>query len=207
MAGRTRTTSAWRPISTRYPSTACAWQGVTCTDGEVTVLNLNEARLAGTIPASLGKVTTLTDLYLASNSFQGPVPSEVARLPSLRVVDLSFNQLNESLPLFTSSGMQIIMLGHNQFTGELSPRTGEGMNVLEIFNIKYNLLTGTIPFLTGSFPSLIELDLSNNRFLGKPLIVMLIYISHAPQMLSHTNHSKELSLNSLVNSRPYSDCT
>lgn len=130
------------------------------------MLNLNEAKLEGTIPESLGKVTTLTHLYLASNSFQGPVSSSVANLPNLQVVDLSFNSLDGELPQFVSSDMTTIELGHNQFTGQLPASAADGMTGLEIFDIKYNLVTGTIPSLAASLPSLVELDLSNNQFLG-----------------------------------------
>jgi hypothetical protein len=146
--------------------TVCDWQGVTCTAEKVTILNLIDSKLEGTIPPSLGKATTLTHLYLASNSFQGTVPDEVSNLPSLEVIDLSFNQLNGTLPSLVSSKMQTIELGHNRFTGTLAPNTGEGMNDLQIFDIRYNLITGTIPTLAGSFASLVELDWSNNQFIG-----------------------------------------
>lgn len=149
-----------------FVMTVCTWQGVTCTDGKVTIIKLIDSALEGTIPPSLGKVTTLTHLYLASNSFQSTVPHEVANLPRLEVIDLSFNQRNGTLPLLASSKMQTIELGNNRFTGTLAPNTGEGMNDLEIFDIKYNLITGTIPTLAGSFPSLVELDWSNNQFIG-----------------------------------------
>lgn len=145
----------------------CTWQGVTCNANEqVTMLNLNDAKLEGTIPESLGNVATLTHVYLASNSFQGPVPASVANLPNLQVIDLSFNKLNGSLPQFVSPDMMTMELGHNQFTGQLSANAADGMTGLEIFDIKYNLVTGTIPSLAASLPSLIELDLSNNQFLG-----------------------------------------
>jgi hypothetical protein len=149
-------------------ASVCTWQGVTCNANEqVTMLNLNDAKLEGTIPESLGNVATLTHVYLASNSFQGPVPASVANLPNLQVIDLSFNKLNGSLPQFVSPDMMTMELGHNQFTGQLSANAADGMTSLEIFDIKYNLVTGTIPSLAASLPSLIELDLSNNQFLGR----------------------------------------
>ena len=131
------------------------------------MLNLNDAKLEGTIPESLGNVATLTHVYLASNSFQGPVPTSVANLPNLQVIDLTFNKLNGPLPQFVSSAMTTMELGHNQFTGPLSANAADGMTGLEIFDIKYNLVTGTIPSFTTSLPSLVELDLSNNQFLGE----------------------------------------
>jgi Leucine-rich repeat (LRR) protein len=146
------------------------------------MVNLNESNLEGTIPPSLGKVTTLTHLYLASNSFEGPVPAEVASLPNLRVVDFSFNKLDGVIPVFASSDMQTIDLGHNQFAGNLVSNAVDGMSSLEVFDIKYNLVTGTIPSLTGPLPSLIELDLSNNQFLGKSLLFDNAVPSSASQL-------------------------
>jgi Leucine-rich repeat (LRR) protein len=131
------------------------------------MLNLNDSKLEGTIPESLGNVATLTHIYIASNSFQGPVPTSVASLPNLQVVNFGFNRLDGSLPRFESTFMTTMELGHNQFTGQLSANATDGMSGLEIFDIQYNLVTGTIPPLTASLPSLVELDLSNNQFIGK----------------------------------------
>jgi hypothetical protein len=179
-----------------FVMTVCTWAGVTCTDGNVTMLKLIDSKLEGTIPTSLGEVTTLTHLYLASNSFQGTVPDNVANLPKLEVIDLSFNQLNGTLPSLASSKMQTIELGNNRFTGTLAPNTGEGMNDLEIFDIKYNLITGTIPTLAGSFPSLVELDWSNNQFIGtlyqtsRPLPFQYHEFSCSLCRSSQRNHSQ-----------------
>lgn len=116
------------------------------------------------------------------------VPTKIANLPNLQVIDLSFNQLNGTLPLLASSAMQTIELGHNRFTGTLAPNTGKGMNDLQIFDIKYNLVTGMIPTLKGSFPSLIELDWSNNQFIGKSYALSFAIQYHESSCSLHITH-------------------
>lgn len=149
------------------------------------MINLNDSQLEGTIPASLGKVTTLTHLYLASNSFQESVPADVANLANLVVVDLSFNSLSGSLPVFASNAMETIELGHNRFEGTLLPNAVDGMSSLQIFDIKYNLVSGTIPSLSGPLPSLVELDLSNNQFIGM-LLVLSAWFAFVVQLVANT---------------------
>ena len=47
------------------------WFGVTCTDFEVTSLDLSASALQGKIPSSLGMLTSLLSLRLDSNSLSG----------------------------------------------------------------------------------------------------------------------------------------
>jgi len=48
------------------PGTECVWYGVVCTGDSVTVLNLFDNQLTGSIPAELGNLTSLHTLYLSN---------------------------------------------------------------------------------------------------------------------------------------------
>jgi hypothetical protein len=51
----------------------CSCDGVTCTDGDITQLQLFNSNLKGTIPSSLASLTQLTDLALGENALTGLV--------------------------------------------------------------------------------------------------------------------------------------
>lgn len=81
--------------------TWCAWQGVTCTDGQLTALHLAQNNLAGPLPEALGTHTTLAMLDLSGNALTGPVPEAWAGLTQLATLNLSNNNLSGvvTLPL------------------------------------------------------------------------------------------------------------
>ena len=74
--------------------TECSWYGVTC-DAEgnyVTEIDLHSNQLAGSIPAELGSLSSLTTLYLNSNQLTS-IPAELGSLSSLTYLNLYSNQL------------------------------------------------------------------------------------------------------------------
>ncbi|KAL6651643.1 hypothetical protein ACP70R_010568 [Stipagrostis hirtigluma subsp. patula] len=79
------------------------WLGVTCVQGKVTVLNLPDYGLNGTISQSLGNLSTLSDIRLANNNLTGRVPDALTKLASLQKLDLSKNDLSGPLPPFSPS--------------------------------------------------------------------------------------------------------
>ncbi|XP_062227205.1 receptor protein kinase TMK1-like [Phragmites australis] len=80
----------------------CAgWLGVTCLQGNVTVLNLPGSGLNGTISKSLGNLSALSDVKLSGNHLTGRVPDSLTKLGSLRELDLSMNDLSGPLPTFS----------------------------------------------------------------------------------------------------------
>lgn len=50
------------------------WDGVTCSSGQVTVLDLGGAQLDGSIPSSASYLTDLTTLVLLGNKLSGKLP-------------------------------------------------------------------------------------------------------------------------------------
>ena len=55
--------------------------------------------LSGSIPAELGNLTDVRDLYLHENSFVGTIPRELGNLSDLRVLFLRHNQLGGPVPI------------------------------------------------------------------------------------------------------------
>ena len=75
------------------------WAGVTTnSDGRVTSLNLLRNNLSGSIPAALGNLPLLVELYLRDNELTGEIPAALGDLGSLRRLILEDNQLNGRIP-------------------------------------------------------------------------------------------------------------
>jgi hypothetical protein len=66
-------THTWpKPDNISSPLQHCAWDGIGCNDqGEVTRIRLTVKDIEGTIPASIGQLPQLEQLYLYSNSIRG----------------------------------------------------------------------------------------------------------------------------------------
>ena len=72
----------------------CAWEGVTCTDGHITGLDLAANRLTGPLPRKLAALTALTTLRLDNNSLNGAIPAEFCDLTThLSTLTLEYNLL------------------------------------------------------------------------------------------------------------------
>jgi hypothetical protein len=82
-----------------------------------------------------------TNLFTSSSGFG--VPSHLFELPSLRVLDLSNNQLQGIIP-------------------DNIPAT----NLFAFFSVHKNMMTGTIPAALQTMNMLLHLDLANNDFVG-----------------------------------------
>ncbi|XP_057960882.1 receptor protein kinase TMK1-like [Malania oleifera] len=79
------------------------WLGLTCANGNVTVVNFQKMDLAGTISPNFSSLASLQRLILANNNFTGTIPSLLTNLANLRELDVSNNQLYGKVPSFRSS--------------------------------------------------------------------------------------------------------
>ena len=61
--------------------------------------------------------------------------------------------------------LQELDLSHNAITGTLSTEIGSIIVTLDLLNLGYNLLMGTVPLHLGLY-GLHHIDLSNNQFIG-----------------------------------------
>ncbi|XP_020099066.1 receptor protein kinase-like protein ZAR1 [Ananas comosus] len=171
----------------------CSWNGVTCISALVVSLSLPKKRLVGSLPSSLGSLTSLRHLNLRTNRLFGPVPSglfaavglqslvlygnslygplppEIGNLAYLQILDLSHNLLDGSLPysLIQCKRLKTLVLSHNNFTNSLPDGFGSSLLALEKLDLSYNQFTGPIPSDIGNLSSLQgTVDLSHNLFSG-----------------------------------------
>ncbi|KAK4423360.1 Receptor protein kinase TMK1 [Sesamum alatum] len=80
-----------------------SWRGITCSNGNITVVNFNGMGLIGTISPSFAQITSLQRLILSNNYFTGKIPNELTNLPDLVLLDLSNNEIYGKVPTFRST--------------------------------------------------------------------------------------------------------
>ncbi|MBO9564307.1 MAG: T9SS type A sorting domain-containing protein [Niastella sp.] len=146
---------------------ARTWRGVTIDDeGYVTGIDLFSNNLSGSLPASLGSLSRLTNLYLYRNNLTGSIPSQLGNLQSLGVLSLGENRLSGSIPttLGNLSSLLLLDLRVNQLTGSIPSELRQLSNLNDLFLLG-NQLTGGIPDFSG-MPYLRTVALSGNRLSG-----------------------------------------
>ena len=92
-------------------------------DGKVILVSV----LSGPIPAELGRLTSVSALWLSDNQLSGPIPSELGSLTGLRGLGLGGNQLTGRIPaeLGNLTSLAALELHDNQLTGQVPAALGE----------------------------------------------------------------------------------
>ncbi len=185
----TNTLAGNQPWDTNIP--VCDWFGVTVTDGLITGVNLNNTGLSGTLPATLGNLSNLTEIYLIGNNLSGNIPVQLGNLSNLEYLYLYFNNLSGSIPLELGNlsnlkhlylysnnlsggipselgnllNLEFLILSDNQFTGSIPPQLGN-LSKLQGLSLDRNQLTGSIPNELGSLLELKALNFNTNMLTG-----------------------------------------
>ena len=167
------------------------WQGIGVGGSHVTVVNLYDAgltgsipaelgnlvsleqlglpgnKLTGSIPAELGNLVSLEDLYLPGNKLTGSIPAELGNLVNLRRLTLSTNELRGSIPAELGSlpNLKTLSLGANELTGSIPAELGKLVSLEELY-LGDNKLNGSIPAEMGKLPNLQTLNLGDNELTG-----------------------------------------
>ncbi|TMX04768.1 hypothetical protein EJD97_004849 [Solanum chilense] len=79
----------------------CAdWFGLTCSNGNITVINFQKMGLSGTISPEFASLKSLQKIVLADNKLTGTIPEELTTLTGLTELDVSNNQIYGKVPAF-----------------------------------------------------------------------------------------------------------
>jgi len=98
------------------PSRPCTrWSGVTCdTSGEyVIAVNLRTSGLVGSLPPTLGLVSSLQVLDLGSNSLYGTIPTSLGLLSQLTDLRLNSNAFSGTIPTQLGSAKMLKRININ----------------------------------------------------------------------------------------------
>ncbi|KAM3686280.1 hypothetical protein ACJW31_11G186500 [Castanea mollissima] len=142
---------------------------------ELKTLHLDNNQFSSTLPTWIGNVTSLVDIVMAKNHFEGPIPIELCKLVDLIILDISDNNLFGSVPsCFNSSSILFFQLNKNCLSGPIPSSFQNNSNLLAL-NLRDNHLTGNIPNWIGSLSSLRILLLKANHLGGQiPIQVCLL---------------------------------
>ncbi|KAG5584766.1 hypothetical protein H5410_045200 [Solanum commersonii] len=128
-------------------------------NGSLRRIILSYTNFSGSLPESISNLQNLSS---------GPIPSTMANLTNLAYLDLSFNNFTGSIPHFQrSKKLTHLDLSRNGLTGLLSRAHFEGLSELVYINLGDNSLNGTLPAYIFELPSLQQLFLNNNQFVGQ----------------------------------------
>ncbi|CAL9249065.1 unnamed protein product [Arabidopsis halleri] len=172
---------------------ACSWNGVTCKELKVVSLSIPRKSLYGSLPSSLGFLSSLRHLNLRSNRFYGSLPiqlfqlqglqslvlygnsfdgslsDEIGKLKLLQTLDLSQNLFNGSLPLsiLQCNRLRTLDVSRNNLSGPLPDGFGSAFASLEKLDLAFNQFNGSIPSDIGNLSNLQgTADFSHNHFTG-----------------------------------------
>ncbi|KAJ8641258.1 hypothetical protein MRB53_017952 [Persea americana] len=108
----------------------------------------------------------MTTLLLHGNHFEGHIPDELCELNSLRMLDLSGNNLTGSLPTcFNLSNLVYLHLQGNDFRGYPPSGLSNSLSLVTL-DLSNNNFRGNLPSWIGALSELRVLLLSGNRFKG-----------------------------------------
>lgn len=135
----------------------------------VTKIEIAGQYLSGTLPTELALLEHLQILDLSNNRIYGTIPTEFSALTELRALDFSYNYLSGTIPEalgVTCKHMEAVAVGSNYLTGQL-PRNLDAWTKLWYFDISGNGLTGTISPQIGLMSNMQSLFMADNAFSGQ----------------------------------------
>ncbi|KAI3800000.1 hypothetical protein L1987_35306 [Smallanthus sonchifolius] len=167
----------------------CRWRGVTCgrRHPRITILNLKDKGLVGSLSPYLGNMSFLHNITLENNQLHGSLgendlvgvfPSFLLNLSMIRLLNLPDNQLQGSLPsnfCLSQPHFLGIELGGNHLNRFLPPAISN-CSELEV-DVNKNDLKGGIAIDFGRLQHLRTLYLGGNNFGSKDLDDMSLFHS------------------------------
>ncbi|XP_039134375.1 receptor-like protein EIX2 [Dioscorea cayenensis subsp. rotundata] len=147
------------------------------------ILDLSNNNVSGPIPKSLGNLTTMQmtpkntywlPVFLAGpqsmllNLNQREDEYKSNRLPYIKYIDLSNNNLSENIPeeLASLYGLQSLNLSGNTLEGEIPDKLGR-MQQLESLDLSRNKFLGNIPATLSNLTFLSLFNVSHNNLSGR----------------------------------------
>ncbi|KAL1206152.1 Receptor like protein 23 [Cardamine amara subsp. amara] len=131
---------------------------------QLSILRLNDNKLTGSFPV-VRNLTKLSILRIFNNQFTGTIPSYLLTMPFLSYLDLRGNYFTGTIEVPNSSfssGLEHLLLGYNQFDGQILEPIS---NLTTLKDLDLSFLNISYPIdlsLFSSLTSLVKLDLSGN---------------------------------------------
>ncbi|KAK9750356.1 hypothetical protein RND81_02G190300 [Saponaria officinalis] len=110
-------------------------------------LHLENNKIWGSLPTSIGMLEKLNVLHISNNNVSGELPSSLVNCKSLVILDLSHNSMTGYIPsTFWDSFKDLsnLTLKSNNFIGAL-PSSFCQLSRIQILDLSSNVINGTIP--------------------------------------------------------------
>lgn len=151
----------------------CSWARVVCgANRKVAELHLDSNHLNGSIPETIGHLTSLKKLYLINSWLHGTLPAAIGKLTNLTDLEVSNPAWAKpsglegvSVDFSKMTQLQVLSLRANTIEGPF-PAGLDRLKNLRTLDLSQNYMTGRIPTSLGALTSIVTLDLSQNRFDG-----------------------------------------
>ncbi|CAH2038669.1 unnamed protein product [Thlaspi arvense] len=129
------------------------------------VLKLSNNQLQGSVFSRHANLTGLLGLFLDGNNFSESLETGLLKSKNLTLLDISDNRFSGMLPLWIGRMLSLsyIYMKGNQLKGAFPFQLQSRW--VEVMDISHNSFSGSIP-KNVNFPSLRELRLQNNEFMG-----------------------------------------
>ncbi|CAJ1946816.1 unnamed protein product [Cylindrotheca closterium] len=183
--GNTNTTPEWLASDISH----CEWEFVSCNEnGSVLSLQLEFKGLQGSLPAEIGRLSSLEELLLPGNRLNGQLPTELYSLTMLTWLNIGGNMLSGSLDnIGQLTRLRGLLCDGNRF--QSIPNEMAKLQFLEVLKFIGSGLNSTIPANLPS--SLTSLNLANNKLQGS--IPFLSALSNLQDLtLSYNNLSGQI---------------
>ncbi|CAL5064994.1 unnamed protein product [Urochloa decumbens] len=150
-------------------------------------LGLSGNSLSGSIPASLGNVSSLNYIQLAENNLKGLIQETLGHILNLSILDLGYNKLSGNVPAMIYNVSSLIYLGlnNNMLDGQILFSTGHSLPNLESLVLSGNIFSGMVPASLTNMSKLQVIDLSSNSLSGS--IPSLGSLSNLSRLILGTN--------------------
>ncbi|KAI5557667.1 hypothetical protein BDE02_18G119300 [Populus trichocarpa] len=135
----------------------------------LSILSISMNHFQGQIPSEIGAhLPGLEVLFMSDNGFNGSIPFSLGNISSLQWLDLSNNILQGQIPgwIGNMSSLEFLDLSGNNFSGRLPPRFGTSFNLRYVY-LSRNKLQGPIAMTFYDSSKIFALDLSHNNFTGR----------------------------------------
>ncbi|XP_060971445.1 MDIS1-interacting receptor like kinase 2-like [Cannabis sativa] len=161
----------WSGYPGYVPPDHCEWLGITC-NGYGSIMEISmppKFQLRDKfVKFNFSAFPNLVRLQLVGHGLIDNIPSDqISTLHKLTYLDLSFNEINGSIPegIWSLKKLETLNLGRNKIVSSIPCSLVHLTNLVSL-SLDSNLISGSIPVEIGYLKSLEQLNLSDNKLRG-----------------------------------------